>query len=102
MAVRDGKILAVTNDAELSSCASARTRVMDLHGQTILPGLIDVHTHSMEWVKGILRGEIDASYPAVQSIADITNEIEKRAATLPAGQWILGSGWDDAKLAEKR
>jgi predicted amidohydrolase YtcJ len=102
MAVRDGKILAVGDDAALEGCASSRTELLDLHGRTILPGLIDVHTHAMEWMKSILSGEIDAGYPTVHSIAEIAQAVAHRAATLPRGQWIIGAGWDDAKLEERR
>ena len=102
MAVRDGRILALGADDALAACASSRTQLLDLHRHTVLPGLIDVHTHAMEWVKGILRGEIDAGYPAVHSISEITQAVAHRAATLPHGQWIVGYGWDDAKLGERR
>jgi len=102
MAIRDGRILAIGDDDALASCASSRTQWLDLHGRTVLPGLIDIHTHAMQWVKSILRGEIDAGYPAVHSILEITQAVAHRAATLPQGQWIVGSGWDDAKLAEHR
>jgi predicted amidohydrolase YtcJ len=102
MAVRDGKILALGNGDALAGCASSRTQLLDLHRHTVLPGLIDVHTHVMEWAKSILSGEIDADYPAVHSIAEITQAVAHRAATLPPGQWIVGAGWDDSKLAERR
>ena len=48
MAIRDGRILAVGSEQELAACVSARTSAVDLHGRTVLPGLIDVHTHAME------------------------------------------------------
>ena len=102
IAVRDGKILAVGDDASLAGCASARTSTLDLHGRTVLPGLIDVHTHAVQWTKSILRGEIDTTYPQVRSIGDITRALRERAATIKPGEWILGSGWDDSKLAEHR
>ncbi len=102
MAVRDGKILALGNDDALAACASSRTQLLDLHRHTVLPGLIDVHTHVMEWAKSILSGEIDAGYPTVHSIAEIAQAVAHRAATLPNGQWIVGAGWDDSKLAERR
>jgi predicted amidohydrolase YtcJ len=102
MAVRGGKIVALGDSDSLADCASSRTQLLDLHGRTVLPGLIDVHTHAMEWVKSIVRGEIDAGYPAVHSIAEITQAVAHRAGAISRGQWILGSGWDDAKLAEHR
>ena len=102
MAVRDGRILALGGNDALKGCASPRTQLIDLYGQTVLPGLIDVHTHAMEWVKSILSGEIEAGYPAVHSISEITQAVARRAATLPQGKWIVGAGWDDSKLAERR
>jgi predicted amidohydrolase YtcJ len=102
MAIRDGKILAAGNDDTLAGCASARTKIVDLQKHTVTPGLIDVHTHAMEWAKGILRGQIDATFPKVHAIADIVQVINRRAAALQPGQWIVGAGWDDSKLAEHR
>ncbi len=102
LAVRDGKILALGEGQALTGCASSRTQLLDLHGHTVLPGLIDVHTHAMEWVKSILSGEIDAGYPTVHSIEEIAQAVAHRAATIAQGQWIIGAGWDDAKLAERR
>jgi predicted amidohydrolase YtcJ len=102
MAVRDGKILALGDDAALAGCASARTQIVDLQKRTVTPGLIDVHTHAMEWTKGILRAQIDATFPTAHAIKDITQEINRRATTLQPGQWIQGAGWDDSKLAEHR
>ena len=101
MAVRDGRILALGDDA-LSGYTSSRTHVLDLHGRTVLPGLIDVHTHVMQWAKAILRGEIDVGHNAVHSIPEITKAVADRAGIVPRGEWIRGSGWDDDKLAERR
>lgn len=102
LAVRDGKILAVGTDHELAPCASSRTQVVLLHNRTVLPGLIDVHTHAMEWAKGVLRGQIDSTYPKGRSVAEIVNEVAARASRLQGSQWITGAGWDDAKITEHR
>src|ERR1700676_5193633 len=69
MAVRDGRISAVGTSQEIASCASPATRVFDAQSRTILPGLIDVHTHAMEWAKSIVSHRIDATYPGMKSIA---------------------------------
>ena len=102
LAVRDGVILAVGSDDELAVCAHTGTTVIDLKGATVLPGLIDVHTHALDWAKGILRDELDASYPKMKSIADIVEAVRRRAAAASPGEWIVGFGWDDKKLSEQR
>ena len=102
MAIRDSHILAVGSDAELAPCAGPRTQSLDLQGHVVLPGLIDVHTHALEWAKNVLRNDVDPGYPKVHSIAEITKLITERASTLPSGKWIRGAGWDESKLAEHR
>jgi predicted amidohydrolase YtcJ len=102
MAIRDSKIQAVGTDADITACASPRTKIIDLQGHTVLPGLIDVHTHTMEWAEGILRDQLDVTYPKVHSIADIAAMVRERAAKTTKGQWITGAGWDDAKFTEHR
>jgi predicted amidohydrolase YtcJ len=102
MAIRDSHILAVGSDAELVSCAGPRTQSLDLQGHVVLPGLIDVHTHALEWAKNLLRNDVDPGYPKVHSIAEITKLIAERASTLPSGKWIRGAGWDESKLADGR
>ena len=102
MAVRDGRILAVGSDSEIAGCASARSKIVDLRGQTVLPGLIDVHTHAMQWAEGILRDQLDLTYPKVKSIAEVVALVRERAARVKPGEWIIGAGWDDAKFTEHR
>jgi len=102
MAVRNGTIIAVGSDPEISPCIDARTKVLDLAGRTVLPGLIDVHTHAILWAEGVLRNEIDLTYPAVKSIPNVIAAVEKRVASATPGVWITGTRWDDAKLAERR
>ena len=102
LAVRGGKIVAVGTNNDIAACAGERTEVVDLNGKTVLPGLIDVHSHAMEWAKRILRKEIDGSYPRVRVIAEIVEQVRLRVAEAEPGEWIIGSSWDDAKLDERR
>jgi predicted amidohydrolase YtcJ len=102
MAVRDGKIIAIGTKQEMTACAGSATRTLDLGGKTVLPGLIDVHTHAMEWAKGVVAGRVDATYPGVKSIVALAQEVERRAKLSGPGAWIVGAGWDDAKYAERR
>jgi predicted amidohydrolase YtcJ len=102
LAVRDGRIEAVGTDQVIASCATVTSRKIDLQGRTVLPGFIDVHTHALSWAKSIVRGEIDASYPTVHTIAEIKAAVAEHARTVAPGQWVQGAGWDDAKLTDRR
>ena len=102
LAIRDGKILAVGSDDQIAACASPRTHTIDLAHRTVIPGLIDIHTHSMEWTKGILRDQLDVTADHVHSVSDIVAMVRERAAKSAKGAWISGAGWDDAKLNEHR
>ena len=102
LAIRDQRILATGSDADIAACAGPRTQTLDLQGHTVLPGLIDVHTHALEWAKNLLRNDVDPGYPKVHSIAEIVKAIGEQAASAPKGKWIRGAGWDESKLAERR
>jgi len=102
MAVRDGIIVAIGGHRDVRKCAGNHTQTVDLGGKMVLPGLIDIHTHALEWAKSMVRGELDLNYPKVRSVESIVSQVRERAKQLPAGEWILGFGWDDAKLQERR
>jgi predicted amidohydrolase YtcJ len=102
LAVGDAKITFAGNWSDAKKCVSAQTAVVDLGGKTVLPGLIDVHTHALEWAKGALRNQVDATYPGTQSIAALTQEISKRSTASKDDSWITGAGWDDGKYSDHR
>ena len=92
IAIRDGKILAIGGDKVISECASPSSQIVDLQGSTALPGLIDVHTHAMEWAEGIVRGQLDVGYPGVRSVNDVIAMVREQASKIARGQWIRGAG----------
>ncbi|MDP9198467.1 MAG: amidohydrolase family protein, partial [Pseudomonadota bacterium] len=101
IAIRDGRILAVGTTAEIERLAGPGTDRIDLAGRTATPGLIDAHAHFSSG--GLLRlTNIDLSFPQVKGIADIVRLAGERASSAQAGDWILGRGWDEGKLAERR
>jgi hypothetical protein len=64
------------------------------------PGFNEAHNHMIGF--GQTLGYIDAGFPAVHSIADIVESVRERAQSTPPGTWIIGRGYDDNKLDERR
>ena len=101
VAIRDGRIIAVGTDVEIEALAGPATDRIDLQGLTATPGLLDSHVHFS--YGGLLKlTQIDLSFPYVKSIADLKALVVERHETAPAGEWILGRGWDEGKLEERR
>src|ERR1700761_5783971 len=96
VSVKDGRFARVGSLAKLvpGPCA------IDLHGKTVVPGLIDNHNHF------ILLGERpghDARLEEAFSVAQVQAAIKARAAAVPAGGWLTAmGGWSPLQLAEKR
>jgi predicted amidohydrolase YtcJ len=78
----------------------AGAEAIDLGGAVVVPGLIEAHNHMIGFGLGL--AEIDARFPTVASIADLTAAIGARAAATPAGHWVTARGYDDNKLTERR
>ena len=100
--VRGERIVAVGADAELRTLAGPGSRVLDLGGRAVLPGLIDTHTHLFDALQSRVAGDLDVGVPTVSSLAQAVAAVQKRAATTPAGEWILGDGWAESKWPERR
>jgi predicted amidohydrolase YtcJ len=101
IAIRNGRIVAVGTDAEIEALTGPDTERIDLAGLTATPGLLDAHLHLSSG--GLLRlTQADLSFPIVKSIEDVTGLVAERRATAEQGEWLLGRGWDEGKLAERR
>jgi predicted amidohydrolase YtcJ len=99
IAVAGGKIIAVGSNGDVAKLAGGKTRVIDLHGRTATPGLIDSHGH---FADGGVSELYDVKLSDTTSIAEIVRRVGERAVALKRGEWVLGSGWDEGKLAELR
>jgi len=94
VAIRDGKVVATGSDKTVFDLCDAALKI-DLHGAFVMPGFNDAHTHIASAGQQHLTVDLDN----IPSLAAMQDKIQAYAATLPAGQWILGGGWDHTKWA---
>ncbi|REJ74900.1 MAG: amidohydrolase [Acidobacteria bacterium] len=104
VAISGGRIVAVGAREEVLALAGPDTVRSDLAGRALIPGFHDAHSHL------VLAGEVrrfmaDLTSPPVgsrRSIGDLVEALRQRAATTAEDEWIVGMGYDDTLLAEKR
>jgi predicted amidohydrolase YtcJ len=104
VAVKGDRIACVGSDEELLRESDAgSTRLIDLNGKTVLPGLIDCHTH-LGRATLIFRNFVDGRVPPNSSVKDILERVRQRVKETPKGGWIAvqGSIFGSFKLAERR
>ena len=99
LAVRDGKIIAVGETAAIQSLAGSQTRTIDLHGKTVVPGLIDTHDH----FKAAGLFDYVVSMSEAKSVAEALATIQQFAAKKKPGDWIIGGDLGSvSQLVEQR
>jgi predicted amidohydrolase YtcJ len=98
LAVRDGQIVRVGTDEEVLQTKGPKTRVIDLGGKTVLPGLIDSHVHPT----GACMTEFDHPIPDMESVQDVLDYVRDRAKALAEGEWIVVSQVFITRLREQR
>ncbi|MBS0355924.1 MAG: amidohydrolase [Proteobacteria bacterium] len=100
VAIKDGKFLAVGDEAEIQPFADSSTRVIDLKGRSALPGLVDNHTHV---VRGGLNYNMELRWDGVRSLADAMDMLRRQVAITPAPQWVrVVGGFTEHQFIEKR
>ena len=90
MAVRGGRVQFTGSEREALALRGPSTRVLDLHGQVVIPGMVDAHAH----LSGL--GEFLASVNlfGATSWDEVVSRVAARAKTAKPGEWIIGRGWD--------
>jgi predicted amidohydrolase YtcJ len=98
IAIRGEQIVALGTNDEVLATKGEATRLVDLAGKMVLPGLIDSHVHAT----GAAMHEFDHPVPDMETIADVLAYIKSRAAALPAGSWISVRQVFITRLKEQR
>src|SRR6202162_2729809 len=100
VAIRDGRFLAVGTDKEVMALAGPKTKIVDLKGRRVLPGLIDSHLHI---IRGGLNFNMELRWDGVRSLADAMNMLKRQVAVTPPPQWVrVVGGFSEHQFAEKR
>ncbi|EPD84503.1 hypothetical protein HMPREF1529_01106 [Microbacterium sp. oral taxon 186 str. F0373] len=89
-AVRDGRIVAVGTDEELSALIGPATLVEDLGGAVVIPGLVDAHNHHSTAGRAEL---FECSFPDTAGVDEIVATIAAWAQQHPDDEWIVGGSW---------
>jgi predicted amidohydrolase YtcJ len=100
VAIRNGIVVAVGSNQEARAAAAPQSVVIDLAGRTATPGLNDAHAHPM--MLGLSLDDLVLSTPPVRSIAEIVGLVDAAARERHLGTWIVGRGYDQARLDDQR
>jgi len=103
ISIRGEFIEALGSTEDMMALVDDGTEVVDLRGRAMLPGFIDAHGHfpgsGMAAIGAVLNS------PPIgdkKTMADVLQALKARAARVEPGKWVMGSGYDDTLLAEKR
>lgn len=98
VAVRDGRIIFVGDDAGAAPLRADAKRVIDLADATVVPGLNDAHLH----LEGIGVRELSFDLEGTSGVADLQAKLAARVATTAPKTWLVGRGWIETHWPEKR
>ncbi|MFH1185177.1 MAG: amidohydrolase family protein [Chloroflexota bacterium] len=92
LTIKDGLIHLVGDEQAARAAIGGSSQIIDLHGRTVTPGLIDAHCHlSICGMVGTVF--VDVNWPAVSTIEQMQARVAERIAATPPGEWVVGVGW---------
>ncbi len=97
LAIRGGRIQLVGSNDDAMQYEGPTTRVIDLGGATVMPGLVDSHTHVFGL--GAMLDQVNLVDVATEE--DAIALVVERAKSVPKGEWIVGRGWDEGAWANR-
>lgn len=99
-AVWRGCFRMVGSDAEVLGAAGKSAHVTDLGGKTVVPGLIETHSHLSLHAMTLMQAECRT--PPNRTVADVLDRLREKAEEEGPGAWVRGWGFDDTLIEEKR
>jgi predicted amidohydrolase YtcJ len=100
VAVRDGRIIGVGAASDVRKLAGPKTKMIDLGGRTVIPGLIDSHVHA---IRAALFYASEVNWVGTRSIPEAMERIKEAAKRKKPGEWlIVAGGWTEQQFAERR
>src|SRR5271156_2109167 len=100
VAIKDGVFAAVGHDHEIMPLAGSSTKIIDLNGRRVLPGLLDNHLHI---IRGGLNFNMELRWDGVRTLADAMAMLKRQVAITPPPQWVrVVGGFTAHQFAEKR
>jgi len=100
LAVSDGRISSLGRSADIMKLAGRKTRVVNLRGRTVIPGLIDSHIHA---IRAALSYSVEVNWIGTSSLAEALSRIRDAARAAKPGDWVIvAGGWTPDQFQEKR
>ena len=100
VAVSEGRIAALGRSIDIMRLAGRKTRVVDLRGRTVIPGLIDSHIHA---IRAALSYSVEVSWIGASSLEEALGRVRDAARAAKPGDWlIVAGGWTPEQFREKR
>lgn len=96
--IEGNQILAIGKDDEIKSLSRPNSKIIDLDGRLVLPGMIDSHIHFLLWA--LMRQALPLA--EATSLEAVIEQVSRRAQSTPPGHWIMGMGLDESRWPERR
>lgn len=103
LAVSEDRITAVGSNADIKTLITPESNVIDLQGRTLMPGFIEAHGHFP--FSGLNAVGVNLNSPPIgtlENIGDVLAVLRHKVARTEKGKWIVGFGYDDTRIQEKR
>lgn len=100
ISINNGLVAAIGSTDEVMKSAGPSTKVIELGGRRVIPGLNDSHTHL---IRGGLHFNMELRWEGVPSVTDALRLLKEQADRTPAPQWVrVVGGWSEFQFAERR